>query len=282
KLKGLGEDAGDAFESFGSSLGSLRRLLEHHPEQTRLGTRAVARRLLASYTLPQCEKPSCDQTQICIADVVRDVIKLVTSLAEEGLRLGIQAVFAFLRLILGDVLDEIERLLRALLDIDALPDIADPFASVELNLGMRWPRVFAFALPAAPSLPSLAVSWTTVVLVLVVLAAGLFLAYRIGVLVPLLDAATQSLKLAVVAGAASLLVALTVVLYQLRSELRAQGYELEWEWQASAQVYAMCGALLVIALMQAIVEDGFALGKEALHAARTSKPKPERRPLVKT
>ncbi|MDO9176256.1 MAG: hypothetical protein Q7V62_15720, partial [Actinomycetota bacterium] len=46
KLKGLGEDAGDAFESFGSSLGSLRRLLEHHPEQTRLGTRAVARRLL--------------------------------------------------------------------------------------------------------------------------------------------------------------------------------------------------------------------------------------------
>ena len=266
-LQGLGEDIGDAITSFGG-LFRRRRLLEHRGDTTHTGRLAVVatmphRRRLAGLFGNTCTPPPCGGglTRVCVSDVVTTIVREITELSQKGIALALEyAVRLIIELIPNaDFLDDI---MSQLDQLDAIAGFALTDMP-EVRIGMRPLKMLTAALPDAPSWPRVPTVTVATLLTLLVLALGAFIAYRVGVLMPVARAARRSVELTIVIGVATVLAGALALALGVRKELEVHGKALHVEWYMErVYAYGLGGALLVVALVLSL-DEGYSEAQRA-------------------
>lgn len=229
---------------------SRRRLLEHKPTTTHIGSHALRlprRRVLQDEEYICTHDDTCDTKRVCLSDVVNQYQEKILELAVLGLttaaKLVAEQILARIPLVarLMDLLDRLN-------ELDVYLDY-DLFRLPEVRLGVR----LGWTLPSLPK-PSLPTLSGALIVVLVCSVAGLFFAYQFGVLVPLLEAGVDAFEVSVIILVATTLMCAVTLVFFLRDELRAEGYDIRVTWHANVYAYGVAFGLLVVALFLRIGE----------------------------
>jgi hypothetical protein len=260
-IVGIGEDIGDFFSDTFGGIFRRRRLLEHRIHSTHYGGRALVSLSPAGRRLLGSGGCSGGMTEVCVTDVVKDIVKELSHLAKDGLEWVCDMVTeGVLKLI--PIVDVLDGILKQLGDIDQWLDfelftIDARLPDVDVHLDLRLP-VFSLGLDLLSNfrMPgSLHLTPLNVLLpALLVTMAVVFFAHQFGLLAPVLRTAKHSIELSVAACALAFVAALAVFLHGLHQALRDEGYTFEAELNGAAYVYGACAAMLVASLLLAVGE----------------------------
>jgi len=259
------------FEDVGDTLGFRRRLLAMHSQQQQqqqqhTNTSSHQRRIFNVLddsrdfidSLDNSCDAKCDGQRICLSDVVDDYMVKVSEMVLEGLMYAVDQAVQLIRKIVPQ-LDELIRIIEQLGEIDGYLDydlLALPEVDVRLDLdflSLSMPGFFG-----VPSMPRITVGTLATLLLLV---AGAFLAYRIGVLLPVARGAARAVEISIISGIFAALAAAFVLAYGVREIVRGEGYDTAVEWKQSASVYGLALVLLLAALFMRVGETGLQLTK---------------------
>lgn len=271
----------DVVDSIGGAIGGIfgrrRRLLEHRAGSTNFGLRALRlpkghRRKLHAFfddldDLDSCDSDDSCDTRICLSDTVKDFLKKVIDAGLKGIEWCIKTIWNKVLSLIPGVGDLI-RLFDKLIDLDDLMDFS-LFDIDNIDLGLRF-NIFdgLLNIPDLPSWNDIAVAMAFVV---ASLAFGVFGAYHMGILSPLVDAGIASLEVTVVAGAITLIATLLCMVYGIRELLRSEAKDLDITWNNGIYVYATAGVVWLVALLLRIGQDDLALVQQVRRATKKKK-----------
>lgn len=248
----------DAFEDTGDFLSSAfgrrrRLLLEHRATTTALGGRA----LLSSNT---CSHDSCSYTQICVTDVVKDVVSRLSDLALQGI--GIASRFVADEILSRiPLVSEVDRLLARLGDLDLYADFSlidrvlgdVGLASLTTAFGMELGLLPRLRMPQLPAVDTGAV--VALCVSLAVAALGLLaVAYRFGWLRPLARSGLVGFELLATEVVLVLFLGAVCFTALLHQALYENGREVKVAFYSNIYAYVLALALLVVSRLLWIAE----------------------------
>lgn len=254
ELKGFGNDVANGFKSIGRALG-FRRLLEHKLDSTNLGSRSVSRVLLAT---ERCPKQSCSKTQICVSDVVSDIVEQLVKIAQIGPKFAMDLVVEQIlkRIPNFGVIDSLMKELHKLDDlIDFelldLPDVDFSFQTRWLTFDIGF--LMLFQLPSLPTPGTVTLDSLLIAAALFVIAA--VVVYQLGLLVPLVKSTWLAFQLSAACILLSGVAGATVFVMLIRQQIRLEGYQDKITWGGNAYLYAIVLGLMLLSLVLTVGEQ---------------------------
>jgi hypothetical protein len=229
-----------------------RRLLEHRRHMTAYGDTAVVAYDQSHEAMPhftdlhdRCDSSGCDGTQICVIDIVKEVVDQIQTITRYGLRLAGKLMAEAIRLLIP-IADALDFLLG---QIGSITELFEPFTgvlfdlpSVDLGLNLDFAVAITLGLDhLLPAIPSLSANLFLVLALLVLIAASLYVAYRQGLLESLIHTISSILALSVASLLVTLLVALALFTSLLRDQLRAERYDIELTWKVPHAILIAIG-----------------------------------------
>jgi hypothetical protein len=249
------EDAGNAITGFFSGF-RRRRLLEHRADRTTYGHTAVGhpRRRILSFVDAGA---SCSETRICVSDVVTDIVNLLTKAITDGMAFAFKLVVGQLlsRIPFLSALDDVVSKLSTLygyidFDLFALPELT---IGVSLSLfGLDLGMLPSFRVPSAPTLGTVV---GIGIPLLVVCVVGVVVAWRAGLLDPVIRSTKIAVETTLISCAIALAFAVASFALDTQSTIRTYGYDVVIEWNTSAvYAYGTACAVLAVAFVSYISE----------------------------